>query len=179
MPLTLTCAGCRTTLRVKEEYVGKQVKCPRCSALMKVPAGRPEEEDVPVVEAVEEGPAPAPARGTRACPACGWRIPAHASKCKFCKAWVDDDDEEDEGRGSEYKPCPRCRARGARRVLWTFWGSFYGPALFSHVECPKCGATYNGRTGRSNLVPAVAFVSVPLLLILLIVGFILVTLARF
>jgi hypothetical protein len=25
-----------------------------------------------------------------------------------------------------------------------------GPGLLSHVKCQVCGATYNGKTGRSN-----------------------------
>jgi hypothetical protein len=50
-------------------------------------------------------------------------------------------------------------------VTWTFWGSFYGPALLTHVRCRECGGTYNGRTGGSNLIPAILFVTVALVLI--------------
>jgi len=58
---------------------------------------------------------------------------------------------------------------GAERVTWTPWGSFYGPALFTHVRCRECGYGYNGRTGRSNLVPAIFMVAIPLVLIIAIV----------
>jgi hypothetical protein len=55
-------------------------------------------------------------------------------------------------------------------VTWTIWGSFYGPALFNHVRCPECRYAYNGRSGRSNLVPAIFFVTIPAILIAAIVG---------
>ena len=75
-------------------------------------------------------------------------------------------------RQKGFKPCPRCGAEGARRVLFTFWGSFYGTALFNHVRCPECQYAYNGRTGRSNLIPAIIFVTIPLLIIAGLLGFI-------
>jgi hypothetical protein len=98
---------------------------------------------------------------------------------------VDPDEDEEDDRKSrkgkkkgkkgkeepgDYKPCPQCGAEGATRVLWTPWGSFYGPAMFCHVKCPDCGHTYNGRTGGSNLIPAIICVVIPLLLILAILG---------
>jgi ribosomal protein S27E len=85
----------------------------------------------------------------------------------------DEDDRDDRDRKAKYKPCPQCGARGARRVTWTPWGSFYGPAMFSHVRCPDCAYCYNGKTGRSNLIPAIIFVTVPLVGILAILGAIL------
>jgi hypothetical protein len=72
-------------------------------------------------------------------------------------------------RVMDYKPCPRCGSGGATRVTWTPWGSFYGPAMLTHVRCPKCGYAYNGRTGRSNLIAAIFFVLIPLILILAII----------
>jgi hypothetical protein len=82
----------------------------------------------------------------------------------------DEDEDEEDNRGPRFKPCPQCKARGAKRVLWTAWGSFYGPAMFSHVRCPECGYCYNGKTGRSNLLAAIIFVSVPLIGIIGIIG---------
>lgn len=64
-----------------------------------------------------------------------------------------------------YVPCPRCGAAGATRVNYTFWGSFYGPRLFHHVRCPRCRHAYNGKTGGSNLVPAILFIAIPAILI--------------
>src|SRR5262249_7864743 len=81
------------------------------------------------------------------------------------------DDSSISHRGfSPFKPCPRCGGRTAERVVWTAWGSFYGPALLNHVRCLGCGYKYNGRSGRSNFVAAAIFVTVPLVLIAAIIG---------
>jgi hypothetical protein len=162
--MAVTCPGCKASLNVREEYAGKDMQCPRCSASFMVP------EPV-VLELAAEGETKGPP-ATKFCPQCGERIAATAKKCRYCKAWLDGDGdlEEDDDYGPSYKPCPRCQAHGARRVTFTFWGSFYGPALLSHVRCPECGYGYNGKTGRSNLIPAIIFVSVPALLIAAILG---------
>jgi predicted Zn finger-like uncharacterized protein len=180
MPATINCPGCQSPLRLRDELAGKKIKCPRCGHVLTVP-------DVEVAEVVEEAspaditaepPAPkarAESAATRPCPECGERIARTAQKCRYCKAVLDDDEEDEEDerpirRRSQFKPCPRCGERDATRVMWTPWGSFYGPALFTHVRCPGCGYKYNGRTGRSNLIPAIIFVTVPLVLILAIIG---------
>jgi len=49
-----------------------------------------------------------------------------------------------------YAPCPQCGCDQAQKASFTWWGGFLGPKLFNHVKCPKCGATFNGRTGKSN-----------------------------
>src|SRR5262245_40471404 len=171
MPLLVTCPGCKAALRIREEYAGKTLKCPRCSRVITIAAAEP----VPGAEEPHPAPPPlppeepgdeeairearprrgaarrdaAPAR-TRECPHCGERVAVTATRCRYCKARLDEEDEQDRPRRkSSYRPCPRCGARGATRVTWTPWGSFYGPALFTHVRCPECGYAYNGRTGRS------------------------------
>jgi hypothetical protein len=165
MAMTVTCPGCKASLNVREEYAGKGMQCPRCSASFTVP-------EAVVLELATEGERsssrPPP---TKLCPHCGERIAASAKKCRYCMARLDaEDEDEDEDYARPYKPCPRCQARGAQRVTFTFWGSFYGPALLSHVRCPECGYGYNGKTGRSNLIPAIIFVSVPALLIVAILA---------
>ncbi|MDR1076263.1 MAG: hypothetical protein LBL59_08240 [Xanthomonadaceae bacterium] len=51
---------------------------------------------------------------------------------------------------SPYAACPKCGAREARKVNFTWWGGVLGPNLLTHVECPQCKTQYNGKTGRSN-----------------------------
>ena len=188
---TMNCPGCKALLRIRDEMAGKKIKCPRCAHVVAVPAKATEavvtlEEVAEPEERVTAKPGPKsqgkPA-ATRPCPECGERIPVEARKCRYCKAVVaeeeveeleeEEDEEEEDSRPakrSKYKPCPRCGEVGAKRVVWTAWGSFYGPAMFNHVRCPECGYKYNGRTGRSNLIPAIIFVSVPLIFILAIFG---------
>jgi len=177
----MNCPGCQTPLRLREDMAGKKIKCPRCAMVITVPSEEAEVlEALPADEKITaEPPAPRarskPAR-TRPCPECGEPVAVTASKCRFCKAPLDDDDEDEDEEDhrrqrSRYKPCPRCGEGGANRVVWTPWGSFYGPALFTHVRCPGCGYAYNGQSGRSNLVPAIVFVTIPLFLILIILGF--------
>jgi predicted Zn finger-like uncharacterized protein len=116
------------------------------------------------------------------CPKCGKPVPVPAEEEELVEVTAAEEDEreedeEDEGRPerkrSKYKPCPQCGATGARKVKWTWWGSFYGPAMFTHVRCPECDYAYNGRSGGSNLIPAIVFVAVPLIGILALIGFIL------
>jgi hypothetical protein len=113
------------------------------------------------------------------CPKCGKPVPVPAAEEEELVELtaVDDEEleqEEEEERprkkASKYKPCPQCGATGARKVKWTWWGSFYGPAMFTHVRCPECEYAYNGRTGGSNLIPAILFVAVPLMGILALIG---------
>ena len=85
---------------------------------------------------------------------------------------VEVDEDAALSKRKSFKACPRCGTVGAKRVLFTPWGSFYGPALFNHVRCPECRYAYNGRSGGSNLIPAVLFVTIPLLLMAAIIVYI-------
>src|SRR5205823_11624228 len=117
-------------LRVRDDLAGKRVKCPRCAQPIPVPGDEEEAEERYTEVKPVDSPRKKPARR---------------------RAEEEEEDypeeEEREARRSKYKACPQCGAYGARRVKWTFWGSFYGPAMFNHVECPDCGYRYNGRTG--------------------------------
>jgi ribosomal protein S27E len=189
MALEIPCPGCKAILRVREEHAGKQLKCPRCAAVLRVPAAdeepplavRPVARAVPppapladedATEQIQVDPPPVVA-ARRRCPRCGETIAASATRCRYCRAWLDEEDEEQERRPRQrhqsLKPCPRCGAGGPERVTWTPWGSFYGPALFTHVRCRECGYGYNGKTGGSNLVPAIFMVAIPAILIIAIV----------
>jgi predicted Zn finger-like uncharacterized protein len=184
MTANMSCPGCQTSLRIRDDMAGKKIKCPRCGQVLTIPTTA--EDATEVInnpEQIVTAPAPkAPAKGaperagskkgkTRPCPSCGEPIATTARQCRHCHADLEDEDDGVQAP-SRYKPCPRCGETGAKRVLWTFWGSFYGPSLFTHVRCPGCGYTYNGRTGRSNIIPAIVFFTVPLLLILGLLGFI-------
>jgi predicted Zn finger-like uncharacterized protein len=192
MALEISCPGCKSALRIREEHAGKRLKCPRCSTVISVPASTDTVEQpvehvrpAPRVSSPRSAPASAgdeitvqevrpdgAATGTRRCPHCGERIAASANRCRYCRAWLDEDEDEEEPRPRKrrsFKPCPKCGASEAQRVTWTPWGSFYGPALFTHVRCRECGYGYNGRTGRSNLIPAIFMVAIPAILIVGIV----------
>jgi hypothetical protein len=140
MPQTLTCPGCRATLRVRDDLAGKTIKCPRCAGVVPVPAGK----------AATAGDRPA--------------ADEEFTEVQPLPSSTEEDEEEAlRKKCSKFKPCPRCGGRDARRVRWTPWGSFYGPKLFNHVRCPDCGYAYNGRTGRSNLIPILVSVTIPLI----------------
>ncbi len=182
MPILLTCPGCQSELRVKDEHAGKKVKCPRCEKTVEVPVA-----EIPVEDIIEEGiveavtadkpqpPARRPARSEEVigeeCPRCGTINPKGVESCQECNARLDKgvgegaDEPRPRRRRPAYVPCPRCGGERQEKVTFTFWGSFYGPAMFNHVRCRKCGYAYNGRTGRSNLLPAILFVTIPGLLI--------------
>lgn len=160
MDTSVNCPRCGTPTAVPEGESGATVRCPRCGP---VPADN----------------APAKGEGRSRCPHCGGDIARAARKCLHCKRWLPEepqsghgDFEGEVGAGAGYMPCPRCGTGSPERVLFTFWGSFYGPLLFSHVRCRHCGKTYNGKSGRSNLLPAILFVSLPLLCIVLLIGWV-------
>jgi uncharacterized protein (DUF983 family) len=35
-------------------------------------------------------------------------------------------------------------------MSFTWWGGLIGPKMLTHVKCPACGHTFNGKTGRDN-----------------------------
>ena len=153
MPTKMNCPGCQTPLRLREDMAGKKIKCPRCAQVVAVPAAK-----LTMLEEVTDDAITADA-------------PSSKKAKKSTKTRKETENDEDRGgKRSKYEPCPRCGEEGAKRVKWTPWGSFYGPALFTHVRCPACAYAYNGKSGGSNLIPAIIFVSIPLLIILGILG---------
>ena len=192
MAETVQCPGCQTKLKLKPEYAGKKIKCPKCAHTIVVPSApgvttsppraatsktkagvaipvAPDDEDDGAVSAEPPRKKGRKSENMTPCPECGEMVDDAAVKCPHCKAVLEADEEEEYKR---WKKCPHCRKQMGRRVLWTFWGSFYFTALFKHVRCDECGTAYNGKTGRSNIVPALMCVFVALLLIGGIVGFI-------
>lgn len=193
MAILLTCSHCHNALQVREEHAGRRIMCPRCTAEMEVPAHLADSTQ----EIAEKNPASSftgvqkkppvvlrPADEAESpddlepCPACGVRIPIKARRCPECRTWLTAEEPPLPHQRRDFQPCPRCGSHDAQRVTWTPWGSFYGPALFNHVRCQQCGYGYNGRTGGSNLIPALFFVTIPATLIVLILaalGYFLVT----
>jgi DNA-directed RNA polymerase subunit M/transcription elongation factor TFIIS len=147
MAETLVCPNCDSPIPVPAAHVGAEIVCPKCEELVPVSSGQM------ATEAVMEG------------------MPLAAGAASRTSRIELDEDAPPLKRGV-FKPCPRCGAEGAKRVLFTPWGSFYGPALFNHVRCPECHHAYNGRSGGSNLIPAILFVAIPLVLIAAIIGYI-------
>jgi hypothetical protein len=164
---------------------GKKVKCPRCSGLVAIPAaqtaiqkakvvpGDPEDE-IDEVEPLREAPDAAPVRKWP-CPECGRKIAVTATRCKFCQSEVEPGDEREVGRrdrDSRFEPCPRCEASDPKKVKMTWWGSFYGAALFHVVRCRECGYSYNGRSGGSLTIPTIFFTVIPAIGIAALIGLI-------
>src|SRR5207237_381302 len=86
----------------------------------------------------------------------------------------DDDDDEDEEdrprrrrsrRRGAYADCPNCDAPGDAALMpWTLWGGFVGPWLLTHVRCNRCGACYNGKSGKYNTTAIVLYIVIPIII---------------
>lgn len=176
MKLEVQCPACKKEFRFTDRSDVKTVPCPHCGDEVSKDLGTLVADEA--VQTTRPKSQLETGERMQRCPNCGKAISVKARKCKYCRAWLEEDEEESY---TEYVPCPRCGARRSERVVFTFWGSFYGPALLTHVKCPKCYYKYNGKTGRSNLIPAIIFVLVPLFLILAVIvglGFFVFSLSR-
>jgi hypothetical protein len=167
MSITLRCTGC-CVMKLRDELAGKKVRCPKCKAVLVVPE---KEDEVEAAAKTEQIPQPARRRTGHT----GRMQREEPAALRQNRLRIGRDEDQDlalpkPGKAGKYKPCPKCGAEGPTRVKWTSWGSFYGPRMFSHVRCPECGYCYNGKSGRSNALPATMFVLVPLLGILGILG---------
>lgn len=155
MPLDFHCPECSTGLRVKEEHAGKKMKCPKCAKIVPIPQAS-EQEGVEV-EVIEDQPAETVgdpfAFEDIDRPRTKKKEPAVADRPKPIKT------------AARYAPCPHCGAQEARKVDRTWWGSWIGPHLFHTVRCQECGGSFNGKTGDTNLVPILLFVTVQVLVI--------------
>ena len=128
---SIKCPGCAAKLRVRPEFAGKRIKCPRCKTAISIPAGIAKE-----VKAVPADVEPEPEE----------QVTAQKPKKKL-RVPVIEDQPDDVAEGDDledapaFKPCPRCGGKRPKRVTWTAWGSFYGPALFNHVRCRRSAGT--------------------------------------
>src|SRR2546425_887780 len=117
--MQVKCDQCNGTIKVRDEYAGRKMKCPRCANVIAIPTS----------------PAAVADKTTQAAPKWGKRVLATAKKCRFCRADLtavktgdvaEAADAKKRKKSSKYKPCPQCQAVGAKPVKWTPWGSFYG-----------------------------------------------------
>jgi predicted Zn finger-like uncharacterized protein len=61
MPITINCPSCSRTLRVPDDLLGKNVKCPTCGTTFTASAeAPPPEEEEPAARAPARAPAPPP-----------------------------------------------------------------------------------------------------------------------
>lgn len=42
-------------------------------------------------------------------------------------------------------------------MSFTWWGGVIGPRVLTHVKCPQCGHTYNGKSGGDNTTGIVIY----------------------
>ena len=142
---SVQCPGCQKLLKVSEHLAGTNVRCPSCGSSVEV-------RDIPVVTEVEAVPGPRRADGRIPCPECGQPISPKAKKCPRCRTWLDlAAPPQDAVAEFAYPPCPNCHSRDVRKLTWTIWGSFYGPAVLGLVRCNRCRQTFSRRTGQPNL----------------------------
>jgi predicted Zn finger-like uncharacterized protein len=171
----MACKSCGSQLRVRDEYLGRAMKCPKCGQTIQ--PGVEVDADVREVQ-----PAPGPIHEVRAGPRpvvlqpVDDDVPEVRPKKRQREAgWAGEGEGEVDVRRRKpvpggYAPCPKCGNTDAERVIFTFWGSFHITNLVCHVQCPSCGTCYNGRTGRSNFLVALLCVMIPLLLIIGVIG---------
>ena len=71
---------------------------------------------------------------------------------------------------SKYAACNKCQSVNAQLMKYTLWGGMIGPKMFTHVKCQTCGAKYNGKTGKSNLVSIILYqvISIPIVVIVVL-----------
>ncbi|MCS7047090.1 MAG: zinc-ribbon domain-containing protein [Gemmataceae bacterium] len=168
MTVKINCPECAASLRVGAAPPGTKIRCPKCRRVFVQPDEEPALAEP--AEDVENGDEAITAR-----PSAKRRVVDQVEEVEEADEVAEVDDQDVPRRRktqSRWHPCPKCGSSNIQKVIWTVWGSFYGPALLSHVRCVDCGYTYNGRTGRSNIVAATLFVSVPLLGVLAILGWI-------
>lgn len=132
MPVIVNCPSCRGPLRVPDELLGKNVRCPTCQATFEAqqapvppppepPPNLPEPSSVrlPPEPAAPPPPSPGPWRAPpenqpepevepEPCPYCGKLIDPNANVCPHCRAELEDEDFDrpwDRIRGEVRRDC--------------------------------------------------------------------------
>ena len=92
MSLTIACNGCGQKLKANEQLFGKTVKCPKCSAALKIPAPKQEPAADDLGDLLDDEFTPAPleeeaaaAKGPVAkCERCGDELTPGSRYCVAC-----------------------------------------------------------------------------------------------
>lgn len=170
--IQLKCKHCgKDKITAPDSMAGKNARCPACKKILQIPA--PEEEAITAVEVDEDDEDIRPAKRVVRAPA-GEGVTARPKPRRAPAAdddeeddipeveAADDDDEEERrprkkkrkrrrGPRGSYADCPQCGSPGhATKVIYTWWGGFIGPLIFSLVQCSECGAQYNGSSGSDS-----------------------------
>ena len=159
MALKFQCEKCGGDIVVKYLKPGEEALCRNCGAYVVVP-GREEIEKVGGALAV--GKTAARAFELR-CDGCGAAVdaaglrPGETAPCPACGAAVtfpDYAEAEKKRRLGRFVPCPACGSDELNVI--DFWGVPWLERWFLHrqievvlVKCKKCGARFDGLSGRS------------------------------
>jgi predicted Zn finger-like uncharacterized protein len=128
------CPSCKRKLRVPDELLGHEVRCPTCNETFALVADQADESTAAPSDAAptgelddqpasppntenceskqesslpESGEEKAPAAEISPCPYCGELIPKSAGRCRYCgESLGEDREEEDEGEDDEFDDRP-------------------------------------------------------------------------
>jgi hypothetical protein len=103
MPIAITCPACNSKLKAPDDLAGRGLKCPRCKAPLKVPAGpsspsgsaappakaRPARRPAQEVAPDDLAPIEPSEADCQSCPFCGEEVRVGAKKCKSCGETLD------------------------------------------------------------------------------------------
>jgi hypothetical protein len=150
------CSSCQFALSAPDEKGGAAVKCPKCKAPVVIPLAAALDDAIEVLPADPVARPIAPPVAPLAGSAAG--LPGGDDVARLV------------ARGS-YANCPFCGCPGwADKVVYTWWGGFVGPAIFSLVKCRGCRASYNGKTGQPTTNAMVIYIVVSLVVVFLLLG---------
>src|SRR5262249_51556361 len=104
----IDCPSCNRKLRVADDLVGKEVKCPTCRSTFQATAGPRTGQITPAPESGASGPSiqraeppsgadqqmPSADSESETCPSCGARVPKDAERCPSCQQALDEEADD-------------------------------------------------------------------------------------